>query len=77
MTKEPEQINASKREVGFRGPLTIPLPTVSMTLPPWTTAPRVANRATRSAALLKDMSPQPNVVPMQLAVSLAPIFHPT
>jgi hypothetical protein len=33
--------------------------------------------ATRITAFLKEINPQPTEVPRQLAVSLAPMFHPT
>ena len=57
--------------------LTIPFPMVSMTWCPCSKPPSIANMATRIAARLKGSNPQPTVVPMQLAVSLAPIFQPT
>jgi hypothetical protein len=33
--------------------------------------------ATRITALLNDINPHPTVVPIQFAVSFAPIFQPT
>ena len=40
-------------------------------------APIITNTATKIAAFLKLINPQPTAVPMQLAVSFAPIFQPT
>ena len=55
----------------------MPLPIVSMTYCPCSIAPKIAKTETKITAFLKEMSPQPTDVPTQLAVSFAPIFHPT
>lgn len=37
----------------------------------------MAKTAIRMAAFLNDINPHPTLVPMQFAVSFAPIFQPT
>ena len=77
VTKSPAKASAVRMALGGTWTVTIFLPTSEMRYWPSSTEPSSANNAVIMTAVRKLSIPEPTVGPMQLAVSLAPMFQPT